>query len=276
MAQTRHSLTPDKHFLCVSNRVSVLSVMIPQESLIASEYVLLKGYLHPNFFNISLPSQSSSIPSASPSQSSSTSSESPSLSSSTPSTSPSLWTTKVLSFSIVLITNTSESGNKSPQTLVEELNQFQEHTNAQFELVGARVDEWGNKLQQKYDVDKAKLRNTLHQVQKYVDEKVASMTVVLPTALSEHPPKLEAKIWEAISELNATTCCQSANANVPIAEPVPDTCIIILTDQVAHYNLKFLTCTNDSQIKRTLLLDLKVKVRVKRSRALKIMGASQV
>ncbi|KAJ9074170.1 hypothetical protein DSO57_1009246 [Entomophthora muscae] len=65
--------------------------------------------------------------------------------------------------------------------LVEELNQLQKHTNDQFKLVRARLNEQGSNMKYGYKLDKAALGDTLHQVQKYVNYKVASMILMPPT-----------------------------------------------------------------------------------------------
>ncbi|KAJ9084989.1 hypothetical protein DSO57_1018578 [Entomophthora muscae] len=57
--------------------------------------------------------------------------------------------------------------------------------------------------------------------------------MVPPTPPPEGLTQSEAKIWEAITELKATTCRQASASNSPTTEPVPNPCITILTDQVA-------------------------------------------
>ncbi|KAJ9064467.1 hypothetical protein DSO57_1030298 [Entomophthora muscae] len=47
------------------------------------------------------------------------------------------------------------------------------------------------------------------------------------------PSAFEAKVWEAIAKLKATTQQHASASNPPPAEPVPDPRVIILTDQVA-------------------------------------------
>ncbi|KAJ9086197.1 hypothetical protein DSO57_1006708 [Entomophthora muscae] len=67
----------------------------------------------------------------------------------------------------------------------------------------------------------------------YIDNKVATVAVVPPTPPPEDLTQSEAKIWEAITELKATTLPQTSASNPPTAEPVPNPCITILSDQVA-------------------------------------------
>ncbi|KAJ9077920.1 hypothetical protein DSO57_1012085 [Entomophthora muscae] len=119
------------------------------------------------------------------------------------------------------------------ETLISELNQFREHINLQLELIGAYVDTWGHHLQHQYGLDKAALGNTLYQVQTYVDNWVASIEVTPPAPPVGTPSDFETKVWEAITELKATTRRQASVQPPPTVKPMPDPCIDSLTNQVA-------------------------------------------
>ncbi|KAJ9068460.1 hypothetical protein DSO57_1028383 [Entomophthora muscae] len=67
----------------------------------------------------------------------------------------------------------------------------------------------------------------------YIDKRVAAVTVMPPTPFPGGLTQYEAKIWEALMKLKATTFCQTSASNPPSVKPVLDPCITILTDQVA-------------------------------------------
>ncbi|KAJ9090524.1 hypothetical protein DSO57_1001495 [Entomophthora muscae] len=65
------------------------------------------------------------------------------------------------------------------------------------------------------------------------NNRVASIEVTPPAPPFEAPSDFEAKVWEAIAKLKATTKPQSSVQNPPPVEPMPDHCISLLTNQVA-------------------------------------------